>query len=61
MTGSDLTTSRRSELFTLLADLASAANEDLPDAALFQQLCEALCGMGVPLWRAAMQLENLHP
>jgi adenylate cyclase len=28
---------------------------------LFGELCERLCGLGLPLWRSAVQLEGLHP
>ena len=37
---------------------------DLPlhdDDRAFGLLCEALVAAGLPIWRAAMQLENLHP
>lgn len=42
--------------------LVHAGNARSADGtSLFGELCERLVGAGVPLWRAAAQLENLHP
>ena len=38
-----------------------AGNAGCPDDELFGRLCEALRGVGLPLARSALQLENLHP
>jgi hypothetical protein len=50
------------ELHAILGWLAHAALAPNVDGAdLFGLLCERLRQAGVPLWRAALQLENLHP
>ena len=38
-----------------------AGTAGCPDDELFGRLCEALLGVGLPLARSAMQMENLHP
>lgn len=45
----------------LLAELVAAANAGAADVELFGRLGAGLLARGVPLWRAALQLENLHP
>ena len=50
-----------SPVLSLLSDLVHAGNAGCPDDELFGRLCEALLGVGLPLARSAMQLENLHP
>ena len=46
-------------MLVALATQLSALPED--DTAAFGTLCETLVAAGLPLWRVAMQLENLHP
>ena len=48
-------------LLPLLADLTRAAVRGGADEALFALMCEGVVASGVPLARAALQLENLHP
>ena len=50
-----------SPVLSLLSDLVHAGNAGCPDDELFGRLCEALRGVGLPLARSALQLENLHP
>ena len=45
----------------LLDWLAAAAARRPEPRLLFGELCERLCGLGLPLWRSAVQLEGLHP
>ena len=48
-------------LLPLLTDLVRAVSQGCPDLELFERLCLGLRNVGVPLARAALQQENLHP
>ena len=48
-------------LLPLLADLTRTAIRGSVDEVLFALMCEGVVALGVPLARAALQLENLHP
>ena len=48
-------------LLPLLQGLVADANAGAADAELFGRMCAAVATAGVPLARAALQMENLHP
>ena len=48
-------------LLPLLQGLVADANAGAADAELFGRMCAAVRTAGVPLARAALQMENLHP
>lgn len=48
-------------LLSLLEALSDEKTGNDGDAGVFGSVCESLVDAGIPLWRAAFQLENLHP